>query len=268
MIVSVFGDVHGNIDLVYKSCRDWQRKHEKKIDLILQVGDLGIFGSEEAIDDTTKKRAEENPAELNLFNYLKNGNYAELLKGSDDFSTVKARLVFVDGNHDDHNYLDSLSEKYNKGRALVPVNEYLLYLRDAIPARIENGSTDISLAGIGGIDKENRPGQYEKKPKVAFTSDETTQALACEGVDIFLTHMYPVVEDRMTGSQELTDLVQLIQPKFFFFGHANKHYELRIGNTQCYGLNRVKHSNMDNLGDGSMLVLEKKGEKLEVINGA
>lgn len=266
MIVSVFGDVHGNIDLVYKACRDWQRKSQKKIDLILQVGDLGIYGSKDSVDETTKKRIEENPGELNLFHYLQENKYEELLHGNDDLSTIKACLVFVDGNHDDQHYLDQLVASHGN-RALTPINDYLLYLKNSTPVIMQNGE-QLSYAGVGGIDRENRPGQFEKKPEIAFTKNETTNALQCENVDVFFAHMYPVLEDRKAGSEEMTELIQLIQPKYFFFGHGHKRYEFFIGSTHCYGMNRVQHPNIDNIFDGSMIVFEKKGGKIEILDGA
>ena len=109
MIIAVLGDVHGRIDLAYRACWEWQNEHQKKLDLILQVGDLGVYSDLSSLDETTRKKSIENPLELNLYHALRDTQkYEAMLKNQKSSRDIDAPLYFVDGNHDDQRYLETL----------------------------------------------------------------------------------------------------------------------------------------------------------------
>ncbi len=168
----------------------------------------------------------------------------------------------MDGNHDDQTYLENLvSKKPNEG--IIPINDYLWYLNNSIPVGLynEKGSR-FNIAGIGGIDQNHRAKKVEKDPRIAFTEQEVNKALDCTNVDIFLTHMYP--EYNMNdGSVELKELIEIIQPQYYFFGHHHRYVNFKIGETECYGLTKIQNGNLKDDGS-SMLVLEKKGKQITV----
>jgi predicted phosphodiesterase len=64
MIIAVFSDVHGRVQLCFKLCARWQQETGEQIDLILQAGDLGAFFSESRLDKATRRYAQFDPSEL------------------------------------------------------------------------------------------------------------------------------------------------------------------------------------------------------------
>ena len=64
MNIAVFADVHGRILLAFKLCARWQRETGRRVDLILQAGDLGAFPDLARLDRATLKHAGDGPTEL------------------------------------------------------------------------------------------------------------------------------------------------------------------------------------------------------------
>lgn len=260
MIISIFGDVHGNIDKVYRSAIAWQRENNKKIDIILQVGDLGVYNPLEK-PIVSQKILEKNPGELNLYEFLKDEKkYSQFFNNNlkDLFSSIDAKLFFTRGNHDDINYLEQI-ENENLDENIHKLNEHIFYISDNMPVTFyaEDGEY-ITIACLGGIDRRSRPNSFEKDPSIAYKDNQLFDSLdLAKKLDIFLTHMHPS-EAETKGSPDLTELIRLIQPKYYFFGHHNSPSEFKIGDSVCYGLKKVEHSTTYNIKDKSMIVLEKR----------
>ncbi|MFP4403458.1 MAG: metallophosphoesterase family protein [Nanoarchaeota archaeon] len=267
MIISVFGDVHGNIEGVYKSVRDWQRKNKDKIDLILQVGDLGVYDPNKP--PYVKSRVlKKNPNELKIYDFLKNSSIYEKYFNSsknDFYSSIDAKLFFTRGNHDDASYLKKLEDK-NLNSNFHYLNDKILYLSDSKPTIVYADDGEyVTFAGIGGIEKKSRPNSIKKDPSISINENALFDALYLKNLDIFLTHMHPV-EAKNNGSENLSTLINLIKPKNYFFGHLNKTpSRFKINNTECFGLKQVEYDSIDNIYDKSMVVLEKKYGSLNII---
>lgn len=275
MIISVIGDVHGNIDSLYTSIIRWQKEHQKTIDVILQVGDLGVYDPSKN-HDIKSKILEKNPGEFNLLNFLKDKSLYESFFSpelKDDFSKIGAKLFFTRGNHDDKEYLSKLESK-NPGSNIHQLNEHIFYISDSKPVVFycEDGEY-LAIASLGGIEKHSRPNSYEKDNSIAIDDDGLVQASAFQKkLDIFLTHMNPLYNNNL-GSKDLLDLVDIIQPKYYFFGHLNKnHSKFKVKNTNVVGLKEIKPMKEINLAhynpveEGSMYVLEKKSGELKSID--
>jgi predicted phosphodiesterase len=267
MLISILGDVHGNIDLAYKSIIDWQRKNKKKIDLILQVGDLGIYNPEK-IPEVKKKILGKNPGELKIYEFIKNEKIYSCFfdKKKDKYSFIESILIFTRGNHDDGNYLKKIEEQ-NPDENIHRLNKHIFYLSDSRPTTFfsDNGEY-ITIAGIGGIDKNSRPKSFKKDPAIKIDEENMINALNLKDrIEIFLTHMHPE-EAGNNGSLEISELIKTISPKFYFFGHQNNNpTEFKINQTQCYGLKRIEYNNIKNITDKSIIILEKKDGILRII---
>ena len=64
MRIALFSDIHGKVLLPFKLCDFYQKKTGKKIDLILQCGDIGAYPNLEALDKATVKHAKYDRDEL------------------------------------------------------------------------------------------------------------------------------------------------------------------------------------------------------------
>ncbi len=107
MNIAVLADTHGRILLAFKIVDRYQRETGKKIDLILQCGDMGIFPDVEKIDKATRRHAETDETELGFAQYF--------VEHTDEAESVLAQvdcdLLCVRGNHEDQEFLDDLEAR-------------------------------------------------------------------------------------------------------------------------------------------------------------
>ncbi len=55
MIAAFFGDTHGCIDAMYGKALSWEERTGIKLDLVVQVGDLGFWLTPGTVDKMTAK---------------------------------------------------------------------------------------------------------------------------------------------------------------------------------------------------------------------
>jgi len=53
--IAVIGDIHGKIFRLLSLCARWQEIEKKKLDLVLQAGDFGIWPDPEHLDSATRR---------------------------------------------------------------------------------------------------------------------------------------------------------------------------------------------------------------------
>lgn len=84
--LAVLGDVHGHLTLAFRILCRWERETGHRLDLALQVGDLGTFPPPFRLDKATKRFAEKDPDELGFADYYEGGPDAEEVfgDGADD----------------------------------------------------------------------------------------------------------------------------------------------------------------------------------------
>jgi predicted phosphodiesterase len=260
MIISVSGDLHGRIDYLYATNSRWQQINKKFVDLMFQVGDAGFYRSPS--DKATLKHLKKDAKETYFADILnENINWEEFkakFKTSNPYSEIKATMIFIDGNHDDHKLIDEYTAKSNQG-PIIPINEDIQYFRRGKFAEIQCNYDSLYVAGLGGIDKKNRPNVFENNEKVAFSDDDLISLFnQQEPVDIFLTHMYPQIV-RNNGSSDVSYMVDVLQPQYHFFGHDHKPYRFKIKNGYSIGLGKLGPDVMTNIYEGNVVFLEKKG---------
>src|SRR5438552_3424564 len=115
MNIAVVGDVHGHLALMYSVLGRWQREHRRRIDLILQVGDLGTFLPTSTLDSATRKHAARDPEEL---------GFAEFAGADSPATPLDPRplLVFIPGNHEDFELLDRAERAAPEGEATYAIS--------------------------------------------------------------------------------------------------------------------------------------------------
>ena len=206
MEIAILGDLHGKIYEALNACRQWEIKTGKQLDLILQLGDMGIWPFEERIDKATKSHLKKDPLELGFKEFY---NPSERVK--DVFSQLKANLLFVTGNHEDFQYLKECSTE----SPIFPVepSKRLFCLKNGQVYTFNK----LRIAGLGGLDEQNRPGRYLPE---AYIHEKDAEKLLKEKFDIFISHESP--KDACIqgiGSEDITRILKKCQPEYAFFAH-------------------------------------------------
>lgn len=244
MKIAVFGDVHGDLVSIERICDQYLEKRNTRIELVLQIGDFTIPQKDRFRMDKT---------------ILK--NYDRYINGKREF---RYRLVFVKGHLEDFDLLAKHKNGY------IDSKERFFYLENGSVYKYELGSSKLNIGGLGG----NRSGQKDKNGKIIgkdkyFFCDELKgerrrhflkseiEILAgkSKDLDILLLHDSPLGLGKMkvpnfddkgnpipTGAVELTELIEIIQPRFAVFGHYHNFSGIsKIGKTTVLGLNSVKN---------------------------
>jgi hypothetical protein len=257
MNVAVFGDLHGYILLAFKLCVRWQQETGQQLDLILQVGDLGVFPDRTRLDRATRRHGERNPVVFSFQEFF----MAERPEVTTLVEELSCPLLFVRGNHEDHGWLDALEQRFPN--PCFPVDAYLRLwcLKTGVPYTFQRGEEAITILGIGRV---GRPASFEKTKPHYIQPDEQhlLERLGDMPVDIVLTHDAP--RDRIypgSGSLEIEQALRRHQPQYHFFGHYSgpSHHRLETnGITNSYHLADLvlnPQQGQPMLGSGSMGLL-------------
>jgi Icc-related predicted phosphoesterase len=200
MKVIAVGDIHGDYDKLNFIMDNTDG------DLYLQVGDLA--GS----------------------NQIKHMRYPDLDKP----------LIFISGNHDDPDLLETFNRSKREGKFLIKKNLWYLPMGNFT---IANG---IVIGGVGGNYSPNKfyehRGCLHGRRRVHYTFHEMSKLIiANPKLDILLTHEAPsphIVGSKDYGRIEITKLVKYLSPKYHYYGHHHSSYNHMCGNTlsQCLPL--------------------------------
>ena len=232
MNIAVFADVHGRVLLAFKLCARWQRETGERIDLILQAGDLGAFPDKSRLDSATLRYAERDPSELGFLEYFTTARpevEAVLAK-------IRCDLVFVRGNHEDHEWLDRLERQTEAPRFAVDPYRRLWCLKTGVPFAFQAGDEQITILGIGRI---GAPAfSTRQKPTYIQPYERARLDQLGEGAfDVLLTHdsardqIYPG-----SGIEKIEALIDLYQPRYHFFGHYDR---LVVNQTAANGVTHL-----------------------------
>ena len=241
MNVAVVGDVHGHLALMYAILGRWQRESGRRIDVILQVGDLGAFVESSTLDRATRRYLKDDPEELGFADFAGPSPPSTLLD-------PRPPLVFIPGNHEDFEFLSEREAAVDPGAAVYPVSEdgLMLGLRSGriwnFEAEGAGGSEGgLRVAGVSGV------AGRERKKHVhpwLYLDEEQALALAEAGpgaFDILISHECPegVGGEGVragAGSPALRLLIDEVRPRFAFFGHYGWGSQWAMGRTQVIAL--------------------------------
>lgn len=268
MIIAVFSDVHGRILQCFKLCESWENENNEKIDLILQAGDLGIFPNLERLDKATKKYAMKDEEEIGFYHdFYQNPECAEgVLK------KPGCNLVFVRGNHEDHDFLDFLEAKHID--AIFPVDPYnrIFCLKSGLVYTFSNGYEKIRILGIGRIGEIKK----RKPPYNKYIQEFERQRILSlrEDFDILLTH--DSAKDFVTqgfGMEEINIVLENFKPIYHFHGHTGEDFNVKyFGSTtvvKVSDLTKKKRKGHRILNRRCMAILrwkDRENHSLEIAN--
>jgi len=239
MNIAIFADVHGKLLLAFKLCARWQKETGKRIDLILQAGDLGAFPDETRMDHATRKYIERDPTEAGFLQHFTHHDpaVAAVLAETD------CPLVFVRGNHEDHAWLDELEQQHPEG-AIFPVDPYqrVYNLKTGIPWTFKKGKQQITVLGIGRISPASVEADPQQGKYIQPYESERVYQLPDMPIDVLLTHHsrrnFVVLERGIkikasTGMREIEHILDHDRPAYHFFGHYGGPAQV------CFDFNRV-----------------------------
>ncbi|MDQ2976165.1 MAG: metallophosphoesterase [Acidobacteriota bacterium] len=240
MNIAVIGDVHGHLALMYAILGRWQKEAGRRIDLILQLGDMGAFLPSSQLDQATKKYSQRDPDEL---------GFAEFAGAHPPVTLLDPRppLVFIPGNHEDFDFLEECGRRAPQAEAIYPVSQdgKICALRSGRIYNFGVGDESVRIAGVSGI----AHGRQKKGRHVRYyLSDEDALRLAGAGVgaiDILISHEGPnglyADEAEPVGSGALRLIIEEAHPRFAFFAHYGRAGEWRIGWTEVLGMTNCSY---------------------------
>lgn len=225
MRIAIFGDIHGHWCDFRDAVVDLYL--QEPLDLVLQCGDAQPIRNETDLEfmHCPKK-------------YRELGDFYRFHSGSEKFPVP---LLFIGGNHEPWNFLDENRD----GGFLAPNIEFMgrVGMREIMGTRI---------AGISGVHSPKHftaphpkwpyPVSMRKQASY-FSSDDIHKVLEFGNADILLLHEWPSLMNGakntqwpshwdIMGSEPLTELVELLNPKYVFCGHMHAPARYQSGRTQ------------------------------------
>ncbi|RZD14672.1 MAG: hypothetical protein EVJ47_05770 [Candidatus Acidulodesulfobacterium ferriphilum] len=242
MNICVAGDVHGRIDKFYENIRDFELKLKISFDVVLQVGDFGIWIDEKNHDGITKLHGG-------------TGDFPKWHKGK---RAVPIKTYFINGNNEDFNFLEAvkLSGDFeilknlfyvpNGTVADIKAGTGMAAYKSGKDASLNGGNTEnLVVAGIGGkYDPEYFNHREADRYYTKYEIDNLIKH-ANGNIDIFISHDAPegvLIEDNdkkryYPKAAGLRELILKIKPKIVFFGHHHGVCKSEIEGIPVYGLN-------------------------------
>lgn len=232
MRVCVAGDTHGELDRLYDIVDALERSSGRAVDLVLQVGDFGVWPDPQRLDEATRRHGDR-------------GEFRRLLT----LGRVPRRTWFIAGNHEDFVYL--------AGTNTHALPDGLHFLRWGEVVELDVAGERLRVGGVGGC---YGPRDYERQALSGAArrhyarADLEHLAGAGAGLDVLLLHEPPagVVTElhappglsprtwTLRGAG-LAELVARVRPRICLSGHIHARTDRRIDGVRTVGLNKVPH---------------------------
>lgn len=257
MRIALFSDIHGKILLPFKLCDLYQKETGKKIDLILQCGDIGAYPNLDNLDKATIKHAKYDRDELGFY---------------DDFTVVNNELhsfldqlnldmICVRGNHEDHEYLNLIEMSF-PDKNIFPIDVYkkVWVCKSGEIQQFKVESEVLTFVGIGRIG--DRKGRTEQRFIQEYEREKINELLTSKlDFDILISHDKDDSSQRGYGMSEIRTLLDQIIFHYHFYGHTGEPFHMSLddnGITNSCKIKELEFNSDGFLPEGCMLILEKK----------
>jgi Icc-related predicted phosphoesterase len=206
----VFGDLHGAIRAMYSRAAEWSQEHGRPVDVILQVGDFGIYPVPDRQEP--EKVVQYGP-----------GDYSQL--AAENWS-APIPTHFCKGNNED---FEALEKPLLPGLHYVPDGSVRTF-----------GNTRVAFLGGAWSPKTFDGRQIKAKH---FTR-EALERLFDEEFDLLVTHEAPgglrfPGRGHPVGAPPLRALIEEKQPPLHIHGHHHWSLVSEIGRTKVISLCRL-----------------------------
>ncbi|REC54236.1 serine/threonine protein phosphatase [Chryseobacterium piscium] len=262
MRIAIFSDIHGKILLPFKLVDLYQRETGRKIDFILQCGDIGAYPNIENLDKATIKHAQYDRDELGFHDDFTKAN--KEIKAFLD--ALNINMICVRGNHEDHDFLDSL-EKENSQNSLFPIDIYnrVFVCKSGCKQTLEKENEVLNFVGIGRIG--DRKGRTEKRFIQNYERKEIKKLLKTKDTfDVLITHDK---DDSQSGygMAEIREVLDNVIFHYHFYGHTGEPYKEETdfnGITQSIKIKELEFNESGILEKGCMIILTKENGELSI----
>jgi len=235
MNIAIFADIHGRILLAFKLCERWERETGEHISFILQAGDLGIFPELSRLDRATIKYTRNDPSELGFLHDFAT-YHAEVAAA---LSTTSFPMIFVRGNHEDHEWLDEHEQRADTPVFSIDAYNRIFCLKTGVPFDLVSGDETLTVLGIGRIGASIGDKSHKPKYIQPFEQDRLYN-LDKFKLDVLLTHDTALnFVTKGYGIEEIRLILDAYQPPYHFHGHTEEPYTHRLdanGVTESYKL--------------------------------
>lgn len=262
MRIAIFSDIHGKILLPFKLVDLYQRETGRKIDFILQCGDMGAYPTIENLDKATIKHAQYDRDELGFHDDFTKAN--KEIKAFLD--ALNINMICVRGNHEDHDFLDSL-EKENSQNSLFPIDIYnrVFVCKSGCKQTLEKENEVLNFVGIGRIG--DRKGRTEKRFIQNYERKEIKKLLKTKDTfDVLITHDK---DDSQSGygMAEIREVLDNVIFHYHFYGHTGEPFKQETdfnGITQSIKIKELEFNEGGILEKGCMIILTKENGELSI----
>lgn len=188
-----------------------QRKRKEQYDLIIQVGDLGIWADPAKADGATQRFAQKNPEQFDS-QYLIHPQEEHVQFFQVVQSLLRVPIRFIKGNHEDFEGLPRESP--------FAIDEFGLFEYVLDGRVLEWGGSRIGF--MGGSHNAKKPeGRLNPSAIAKFVELNRGQ------IDILVTHDAPYnascgFTGQIQGCQAITQMVEALRPRVHVFGHLHK----------------------------------------------
>lgn len=268
MLIAVFGDLHGKILLAYKLCQRWQKEHKEKLELILQVGDLGVWPDLTKLDKATVRHIEADENELGFLDFVNGSETLDSMFLSKD-SDALPDIYFIKGNHEDFDFLNTCVDKRHTS---APIDAYrkINYIANGRAYTHAKGNEKIIVGAFGGVDKSTIQKPERKHPDAYFTDKEIQELSLNREINILLTHHGSTTKNDVF-SEKINTLRTRLSPQYHFYGHMHKEAPIiREGSTFLVQLNllgfRKESGRLANQAFGILDWHDRDNNKFEFAN--
>ncbi len=229
MKVALFSDVHGRLRIMLRMVQCWQIAHETHLDAVLLAGDIGCFPDESRFDKATRRWIERDPEEAGFPKYFMRpkADVQTVFRHPHElgpFADVRCPILFVAGNHEDHQYLETCRKKGHvpgMPAHTFPVDCYkrILCIENGyvVTLKVGNGSL-LRIAGLWGVEN-SRP---RSPVRISQEAAERLIAAGKDSFDVLLTHDVPHHSyTGHAGSETISSVLSVCKPPLHVFGHAH-----------------------------------------------
>lgn len=203
--ILVLGDIHGN----FKSVRYVNKVLKPK--LIIQVGDFGYWPDFKSYKDEI------------------------------DILETSVPILFIDGNHEDHNSLCIINDTKN-----YYIKNNVRYMPRFTLTKI-NEKNALFIGGALSIDRHQRHFMHDWFPQETISySDMLDFNPDIDKIDIVFSHTCPwecevlnIIPETDPSRTALSYILEKYSPDIWYFGHFHKVTNFTYKNTKFIGLNKV-----------------------------
>jgi hypothetical protein len=247
----IFGDLHGRLLPAFVLAAAWGVDHRVRPAGILQVGDLGYWPEGYAVDEATRKFADDDPTELGARLVIEPNAAAEAVFFGPAAASVPQGLWFTPGNHECFDALEERERDASRDADSFRVDsDYYSRVWCIRDGHVETPAGNLRVGALWGI--QGRLGAGGEQPPREFIRRRSANLLRGSRFDVLLTHDSPKGAVRLVdgreeqlwgGSEEIATLIRAAGPKFAFFGHRKGDggkIQGDFGNTQVFHLSGME----------------------------